>query len=96
MVLRGIRPDFNFKMFYVYILQSRQNRAYYVGSCKNIVQRLELHNHGRVPSTKRYVPWELVYQEEYDELKFARKRELQVKSWKKRASIENLIKHFKI
>lgn len=36
-------------------------------------------------------PWELVYKEEFDNLKGARKREQQIKSWKKRIAIEKLI-----
>lgn len=83
-------------MFYVYILKSNINSHYYIGSCKNISKRLDLHNKGLVGSTKRYLPWELIYNETYDELINAKRRELQIKSWKKRLAIENLIKHFKI
>lgn len=83
-------------MFYVYILKSDKNGSYYIGSCKNTERRLHQHNQGLVKSTKRYIPWNLVYNENYNNLKTTRKRELQIKSWKKRTAIENLIKHFKI
>ena len=79
-------------MFFVYILQSKKNKSFYVGSCKNIEHRFKLHNKGLVKSTKRYAPWILVYKENFYSLKDARKRELQIKSWKKRNRIEKLIK----
>ena len=96
-VLHCIRPDLsNFEMFCIYILKSQKNKSYYVGSRKNIEGRLNQHNKGLVKSTKRYAPWDLAYFEYYDNLKKARKKELQIKSWKKRSAIENLMKHFKI
>ena len=44
-----------------------------------------------VKSTKRYRPWQLIHEEIYVSLKEARKRETQIKSWKKRSAIENLL-----
>lgn len=79
-------------MFYTYILKSLQNGSYYVGSCKNVDVRFNLHNTGQVKSTKRYIPWKLMYKEEYKTLLEARKRETQIKSWHKRAAIEKLVK----
>lgn len=84
-------PIFKFLMFNLYILQSKINGAYYIGSCEDAQVRLSQHNKGLVPSTKRYVPWCMIYTEEYDTLSQARKREDQIKSWKKRSAIEKLI-----
>ena len=78
-------------MFYLYILYSTKNGRYYVGSCENINKRLRQHNLGLVRSTKFYLPWKIVYTEEYKTLSEARKRKYQVKSWKKRVAIEKLI-----
>ncbi|MEI7424529.1 MAG: GIY-YIG nuclease family protein [Candidatus Staskawiczbacteria bacterium] len=83
-------------MFYTYILKSLNNNSYYVGSCEDISVRFNLHNKGLVKSTKRYIPWKLMYKEEYKTLSEARKRESQIKSWKKRVAIERLFKDFKI
>ena len=83
-------------MFIVYILKSFINNSYYVGRCKDIEVRFNLHNTGQVKSTKRFIPWKLVYKEEYKTLSKAHKREMQIKSWKKRDAIEKLIKDFKI
>ncbi|KKT41671.1 MAG: Excinuclease abc c subunit domain protein [Parcubacteria group bacterium GW2011_GWA2_44_13] len=77
--------------YYVYILKSDLNGSYYIGSTQDIEKRLDLHRNGMVTSTKRYLPWRLVYKAEYPNLSDARKRELQIKSWKKREAIENLI-----
>ena len=82
-------------MFFLYILKSNLNGSYYVGSCRDVVVRIALHNRGSVKATKRYLPWELVYKEEYESLKEARRRELQVKSWKSRAAINRLLEHSK-
>jgi predicted GIY-YIG superfamily endonuclease len=38
------------------------------------------------------MPWNLVHLEEYESLSEAVNRERQIKSWKKRRAIENLIK----
>ena len=77
-------------MYYCYILQSTRNNKYYIGSTKNVSDRLKTHNHGRVTSTKCHRPWILKYQEEYSSLKDARKRERQIKSWHSRKAIERL------
>ncbi|MCX6758057.1 MAG: GIY-YIG nuclease family protein [Candidatus Nomurabacteria bacterium] len=80
-------------MFYIYILNSIKNGRYYIGSCEDINIRLSRHNKGLVKSTKFYLPWKIVYTEEYKTLSEARKREFQIKSWKKRSEVEKLIKH---
>lgn len=77
-------------MYYTYILKSQKNGSYYIGSCADINTRFNLHNEGKVKSTKRYIPWQLTYSEEYTNLKDARKREIQIKNWKKRSAIEKL------
>jgi len=88
-----IRPDLYFEMFYTYILRSKINNSYYVGSCKDLFVRLDEHNNGLVRSTKRYLPWELVYKEEFNNLSDARKRELKLKNWKRRSSLEKLVEN---
>ena len=79
-------------MFLTYILKSENNSSYYIGSSGDIDKRISLHNKGLVKSTKRYIPWKLVYSEKYKTLLEATKRELKIKSWKKRDMIEKLIK----
>jgi putative endonuclease len=69
-------------MYSVYILRSELNERYYIGSTKDIKTRLSRHNAGHTPSTKAYRPWKLVYSESFSNLRDARKREQEIKSWK--------------
>ena len=94
LVERLICPDYNFKMFIVYVLRSRNDEHYYIGSCKDIGKRLLSHNSLGVKSTKRYAPWDVVHTEYFATIREARVRELKIKSWKKRAKLEALIKTF--
>jgi putative endonuclease len=48
---------------YVYVLRSHADHQFYVGLTRNLQARLQLHNKGLVPSTKRRAPFELVYWE---------------------------------
>lgn len=66
-------------MFYVYILQSSKNKDIYVGFTNNLKNRFELHNTGRVKSTKPYKPWALIYYEAYRAKLDATKREKELK-----------------
>ncbi|HCJ52359.1 MAG TPA: hypothetical protein DIS62_07505 [Candidatus Kerfeldbacteria bacterium] len=79
-------------MFYCYILQSHKTGSYYVGSCDQLTARLQRHNNGEVRSTKLGVPWKLIYHETFVTRGEARKREKQIKSWKKRLAVKRLFK----
>ena len=50
-------------MYYIYILQSKKDKQFYVGYTDDLKNRLKLHNAGRVESTKNRLPFELVYYE---------------------------------
>ncbi len=77
--------------YYFYILRSKIDNSYYVGSTNNLTRRLKEHNRGKSKYTRNKKPWELVYNEELSTLSLVRRRENQVKSWKKRVAIEKLI-----
>ena len=47
-------------MFYVYILHSSSSNKFYVGQTHNLEKRLNDHNRGASPFTKRGSPWDLV------------------------------------
>ena len=64
----------------VYVLLSLKDKRTYVGSTNNLKRRLTEHNSGRVASTKNRVPFELLFTEDFDSLKKARKREVWYKS----------------
>lgn len=47
-------------MYYVYFLKGLKNKDLYVGSTENLAKRINLHNVGKVRSTKPYKPWGLL------------------------------------
>lgn len=78
-------------MFTVYILRNVKNQLY-VGSTKDIEARISRHNSGDgAEFTKRNKDFNLVYEEHYSTLIEARRREKQIKGWR-REKKENLIK----
>ena len=50
-------------MIYTYVLKSKVDGKFYTGFTGDLKRRLEEHNAGRVASTKRRVPLEVVYYE---------------------------------
>ena len=71
-------------MHYVYILKSiKYSDKLYIGYTNNIVKRLKEHNSGKTFSTKRYMPWKVVYLEGYAHEDDAKYREKQIKHFGK-------------
>ena len=62
-------------MFYVYILKSKKDNNFYIGSTNDLKRRINEHNSGLVFSTKSRMPFELVYYEAYKSESDARNRE---------------------
>ncbi|WP_394337174.1 GIY-YIG nuclease family protein [Echinicola strongylocentroti] len=54
-------------MYFVYVLYSRKTAKSYIGSCREVGERLRHHNSGLTPSTKGGTPeWEVNYVEKVD------------------------------
>lgn len=51
------------KYSYVYVLRSLKDNQFYVGLTRNWPVRVQQHNNGLFTSTKKRVPFELVYWE---------------------------------
>ncbi len=49
--------------YYVYVLRSLKDHWFYVGFSRDIRARVKAHNDGLVSSTKKRIPFELVYWE---------------------------------
>ena len=78
-------------MYTVYILRGHKNHLY-VGVTSNLGKRLSRHQQGDgAEFTKRNQVFELVYTENFPTLLGARRRETQIKGWR-REKKENLIK----
>jgi putative endonuclease len=77
---------------YMYILLC-SNGTFYTGSTKDLIKRIEEHQNGLGANyTKKHLPVELVYYEEFNRIDEAFFREKQVQGWsrnKKIALIEN-------
>lgn len=81
-------------MFFVYLLRGPKNHLY-VGCTNNINQRVDRHKSGQgAEFTFRNKTDELVYREDFPTLLEARRREKQIKGWR-REKKENLIKYGK-
>ena len=67
-------------MYYTYVLQSEKDDQLYVGFTKDLKQRFELHNKGRVASTIDRRPLKLIYYEACTDRKDAANREKYLKT----------------
>jgi putative endonuclease len=61
--------------FFAYIIKSIEHDFYYKGHCEDIEERIKQHNAGMTESIKPYIPFKLVYFEEFNTRSEAIKRE---------------------
>jgi len=72
------------KAGFVYIMANRKNGAIYIGVTSDLVKRVWEHREGVIGGfTKRYGCKLLIWYEAYVDLQEARRRELQMKEWKR-------------
>lgn len=62
-------------MYYAYVIKSMNADFYYKGHCEDLQKRLLQHNSGMTESIKPYIPFIVVYFEEFDTREEAIKRE---------------------
>ncbi|MEE9166104.1 MAG: GIY-YIG nuclease family protein [Candidatus Neomarinimicrobiota bacterium] len=67
-------------MYFTYVLYSRSFDRLYIGQTDDLRYRVEKHNREEVTATKAYVPWELIYYEEFSSRSEAMRREGELKS----------------
>ena len=80
-------------MNYVYILYSLKLNRFYVGfTTISVEERLNKHLSNHNGYTSRTKDWEIVYMEEFIVKEEAIKREKEIKNWKSKAKIVELIK----
>ena len=80
-----MRPGF------VYIMASQKNGTIYIGSTSNLIQRVVQHREGSADGfTKEHGCKMLVWFDAYDDLQEARRRELQMKEWKRSWKIKRI------
>ena len=78
-------------MYYVYIIYSLKLDRYYIGSNSNLDIRLKKHNSNHKGFTGKTNDWLLKYSESFELKSLCLEREKQLKNWKNRNRIEELI-----
>lgn len=69
-------------MWTVYIIKSVKNSRCYIGCTNDFDRRLLEHNKGYNVSTAKYLPWQAVHLEKFDNQQKAYNREKEIKSYK--------------
>jgi putative endonuclease len=83
-------------MNYFYILYSNSLNQYYIGHTSGSLEvRLRKHLSNHSGFTGKAKDWIIVYFEEFETKSLANKRELEVKKWKSRISVEKMISESK-
>ena len=79
-------------MCYTYILYSETLDKFYIGhTCENLDERLRKHLSNHKGFTSKIKDWKIVYFEILENKSLAYKRELEIKYWKSKTKIKNLI-----
>ncbi len=81
-------------MYYVYLLESKIDKSWYIGYSKNLKERLASHNRGDNKATKNKRPWKIIYYEAYTNRVDAKGREKFLKSGSGRRFIKNQLKNY--
>jgi putative endonuclease len=81
-------------MFYIYLLESEKNKEFYIGYTSDLKKRLTEHNKGLNFSTKRYLPWKLIYYEACIKISDAKRREKYLKTTQGGRLIKRRIKDY--
>lgn len=79
-------------MFYAYVIRSLTFDFYYKGHCQDLDSRLKQHNAGFTQSIKKYIPFALVYFEEFETRQEAIKRERYFKTAAGRRFLKSRLK----
>ena len=75
----------------IYILQSLKNKRYYIGSTINIKKRFFEHEQGKVLATRYLRPLKIIFLQNFDNIKDARRTEYKLKKYKSREIIEKIV-----
>ena len=81
-------------MYYTYVLQSLKDNKFYTGYTKDLKQRFDQHQKGRVESTMNRRPLKIVYYEACIDRKDALQREKYLKSHHGKMFIQKRIKSY--
>ncbi|MCF8367050.1 MAG: GIY-YIG nuclease family protein, partial [Bacteroidales bacterium] len=77
--------------YHFYILHSATNDKLYIGHTSQLEERLQKHNSNHKGFTGNSSDWQVVYKEIYETKAEAYARERQVKAWKSRRRIKEMV-----
>ncbi len=77
-------------MYFVYIIKSEKTGRRYIGSTRDVINRLEEHNSGKTRSTRAGRPWLLIYKEVFSSKSEAQSREYQLKRFRGGEALKKL------
>jgi len=80
--------------FYTYVLKSKLDGRFYTGFTSDLDKRLKEHNSGKVHSTKRRIPFEMIYFEFCLNMDDATHREKYLKTTYGKQYIRNRLKNY--
>jgi putative endonuclease len=63
------------EVYFTYVLKSKTHNYFYRGHCKDLQKRLDQHNAGMTVSLRSYLPFEIIYFEQFETEIEAVKRE---------------------
>ncbi len=78
--------------YYTYVLESEIDKSWYIGFTENIERRLFEHNSGKSITTKKKMPWTIIYYEACKTKEDASARERYLKSGMGRRYLKNRLK----
>ena len=81
------------KWFYTYVLKSEIDQSWYIGYTEDLDRRLHEHNSGRSFTTKKKIPWIIIYYESCLSKDDAIAREKYLKSGMGRRYLKNRLKN---
>jgi len=83
-------------MCYAYVIKSTKSGRYYIGSTRDLKERLKQHNDNKTRSLRNQGPFELICAENYSTFREVRQREAQIKKYKGGRAFKKLIESKKI
>ncbi len=78
-------------MYFLYILKSKKNNRYYIGSTNDLERRLQEHNSGKTKSLKYLRPLQVVFYKEFENEIEARQMERKLKKFKSRDILDKIV-----
>jgi len=82
------------KNYFVYLLYSPSHKRTYSGQTNNLQRRLDIHNSGKVRSTKPYLSWIQIHSESFSSRAEAMGKEKWFKSRSGRKKIAELLNEY--